>query len=263
MSKKFYNGIDVTNNRIINLASPSTATDATNKQYVDNMVNGLDWKESVQAATTTTGVLSAAYSAGQVIDGYTLVSGDRLLVKNQTTSSENGLYLVQSTGAPVRSGDASQGNLTTNATTRVNNGTVNIDTAWTLVTIGSITVGTTAQSWVRSDSGTPYTAGNGLSLASNTFAVVPGLGIQADGSTTHIDTGVVVRKYSQDIGDGTTTAIVVTHSLGVTTGVQVQLIDNTTKAFVDTDVAYTSSNTVTLTFATAPATGAFKVVIFG
>lgn len=261
MAKRFYNGIDVVNNRIQNLASPSVGTDAANKQYVDNLVNGLDWKESVQAATTTNGTLTTAYANGQVIDGYTLQTNDRILVKNQSTAADNGIYIVNASGAPTRTGDGSQGVLTTNATVRINNGSVNIDTAWTLVTVGTITVGTTAQSWVRSDSGTPYSAGNGLSLAANTFAVVPGPGILADGTNTRIDTSVVVRKYSQNIGDGTSTSIVVTHSLF--RAVHVMLYDNTTFAVVDTDVALTSATTITLTFASAPASNAFTVVIFG
>ena len=263
MARKVYNGLDLTNTRIVNLASPSLATDAVNKQYVDNLVNGLTWKTAVQCATTTSGALSTAYAAGQVIDGYTLAANDRILIKNQTNAAENGLYIVQASGAPVTSPDGSTGELSSNATVRVNNGSVNLDTAWTLTTVGTITVGTTNQTWVRSDSGTPYSAGNGLNLSSNTFSVNAGTGIIADGTSTRVDPSVVARKYSPPaIGNGSSTSITVTHNLGTSTPVVV-LRDASTGAYVDTDVAVVDSNNVTFTFASAPATGAFNVTIIG
>lgn len=262
MSKKFYTGIDLLNNRAINLASPSSGTDAVNKTYVDNLVNGLDWKESVEAATTTNGTLSTAYANGQVIDGYTLATGNRILIKNQTAGAENGIYIVAASGAPTRTGDATTGNLTSNATVRVNNGSVNLDTAWTLTNIGTITVGSTSQTWVRSDSGTPYSAGNGLTLSSATFAVNPGLGILADGTSTRIDTTVVARKYAVNIGDGSSTAITVTHSFG-TYDVSTIIYDNSSKERVEADIVHATTNTVTVTFATAPASGAFRAVVVG
>jgi hypothetical protein len=261
MSRKFYNGIDVVNNRIVNLASPSTSTDAVNKSYVDNLINGLTWKQSVDVTTTTNGTLATAYAAGQVIDGYTLVLGDRILLKNQTNAAENGIWIVNATGAPSRSPDGATGELTTNATVRIDNGG-QADTAWTLTTTGTITVGTTNQTWVRSDSGTPYTAGNGLSLNAGTFAVVPGKGITADGTSTRVDYSVVVGKSSGLIGDGTSTSITYTHNLG-TRDVIVNLYNISTFEVVETDVTNATVNTVTLTFASAPAAGAYQIVVHG
>lgn len=262
MAKKFYNGVDLVNNRIVNLASPSTTTDAVNKQYVDNLVNGLNWKAAVQAATTTAGTLASSFAAGQVIDGYTLVTNDRILVKNQASGAENGLYTVNATGAPTRSVDGSTGELATNATVRINNGSVNSDTAWTLITTGTITVGTTSQSWAQSNSGTPYAAGNGLSLSSNTFAVNPGAGIIADVTSTRIDTSVVARKYSQTVGNGSSTSITVNHNLANSNPV-VQLRDASSGAYVDTDVTVVDGNNVSLTFASAPSTNAFTAIVIG
>jgi hypothetical protein len=262
MAKKIYNGLDLVNNRIVNVASPSLATDATNKQYVDNLVNGQSWKTAVQVTTTTNGTLATAYAAGQVIDGYTLQTGDRILLKNQTAASENGVYAVQASGAPLRTADGATGELTTNSTVRINNGTVNADSAWTLTTTGTITVGSTAQVWVRSDSGTPYSAGNGLTLSSNTFSVNAGSGIIADGTSTRIDPTLIARKFSTNIGNGSSTSLSVTHGLGSTV-VTYSIYDASSKAFVDTDAVVTDSNTVTFTFAAAPATNAFTVVIMG
>jgi len=262
LARKFYNGIDLQNTRAINLASPSSSTDAVNKSYVDNLVNGLTWKTAVQAATTTSGTLASAYAAGSVIDGYTLVLGDRILIKNQASASENGIYTVNATGAPSRSADGATGELLTNATVRVNNGTVNVDTAWTLTTTGTITVGTTNQTWVRSDSGTPYSAGNGLTLTGNTFAVNPGLGIIADGASTRIDPAHGVLKYATDVGDGTSTTITVTHSLG-TLDVIVWLFNKSTGEVVETDVTNATTTTVTLVFASAPGSAAYRCVVHG
>jgi hypothetical protein len=253
----------VVNNRIINVASPSTSTDAANKSYVDNLVNGLSWKAAVQAATTTNGTLATAFAAGQVIDGYTLVAGDRILIKNQTTASQNGIYIVQSSGAPILASDSVTGELTTNATVRVNNGTVNADNSWTLTTTGTITVGTTNQTWVQSNaSGTTYTAGNGLTLTGSQFNVVPGLGILADGTSTRLDPAHAVLKFASNIGDGSSTSITVTHGLN-TLDVIVWLYIISTGEVVESDIVNASTTTVTLTFATAPASASLRCVVHG
>lgn len=263
MAKSFFNGINLQNQRITNLASPSASTDATNKQYVDNLVNGLDWKESVEAATTTNGTLATAFEADQVIDGYTLVAGDRILLKNQSDAEENGIYTVEVTGAPSRAADGLTGELTSNATVRVNQGTVNGDTAWTLTTNDPITVGTTEQTWVRSDAGTPYDAGAGLALSSGTFSVVAGSGIIADGSSTRIDPSVVSRHYATAIGNGSDTTITVTHNLGTRDVTVTLYAASGSYEEAETDIAHATTNTVTLTFASAPASGAWRVVVMG
>lgn len=265
MARKFFTGIDLQNNRAINVASPSSSTDAVNKQYVDNAINGNIWKASVQCATTTDGTLATAYAVGQVIDGYTLALNDRILIKNQTSgggAADNGIYTANASGAPTRTADGATGELLTNSTTRVNFGSVNADTAWTLTTTGTITVGTTNQTWVQSNAGTPYSAGNGLGLASNTFAVVAGLGIIADGTSTRIDTSVVARKYSVAVGNGSLTTITVTHGFG-TVNVHVTIYNTSTGEEVEADVFHATTNTVTVTFATAPATNAYTVVVIG
>jgi hypothetical protein len=230
---------------------------------VDNLVNGLSWKAAVDVATTTAQTLATDFAAGQSIDGVTLTTGMRVLVKNQASGSENGLYLVPASGAPSRTADGATGELTTNATVRVNQGTVNGDHAWTLTTTGTITVGTTSQTWVQTDSsGGSVTAGNGLTLSGSTLSVVPGNGIIADGTSTRIDPSIVVQKYSVDVGDGSSTTITVTHSLGIKS-VIVALYNKSTGEVVDADVTYTSTSALTLTFATAPASAAYTCVVHG
>src|SRR5882724_3428558 len=141
MAKKFLTGIDNANQRIINVADPSTGTDAATKQYTDALVAGLRWHASVVAATTTNGTLASAYVTGAVIDGVTLALNDRLLLKDQTTQTENGIYTVNNSGAPTRATDANTSALLTNATVFVSGGTVNNDRAYTQAT-DNPTIGT-------------------------------------------------------------------------------------------------------------------------
>lgn len=260
MAKKFYNGIDLQNQRVIQMASPSVATDGANKAYVDALVNGLSWHAAVDAATTANGDLATAFAAGQVIDGHTLVLGNRLLIKNQTTGSQNGLYIVTA-DTPTRAPDGDQGDLLPQATVRVENGTVNGGKQFTMNTPDPITVGTTSLTWVDS-SGVFYSAGDGLALTGTTFRVVPGLGLVADGTSTRIDPSVVVRHYSTLIGNGSDTSITVTHNLAKR-DVSVTIYDAATYEQVDADVTHSTVNTVTVIFAVAPATGAFRCVVQG
>lgn len=86
-------------------ATPSAAGAAASKAYVDAVALGLSPKKAVRAATTAAGVLATDFEAGDIIDGVTLASGNRILLKNQASASANGIYVVQATGAPVRSTD--------------------------------------------------------------------------------------------------------------------------------------------------------------
>lgn len=123
------------------------------KSYVDAAVTGLSWKQAVRAASTANGTLATAYANGQVIDGVTLATGDRILIKNQTTGSENGIYIVAASGAPARSTDADTGAELVNATCYVSEGSSQADTQWTCSTNAPITVGTTSLTFAQLSSG--------------------------------------------------------------------------------------------------------------
>jgi hypothetical protein len=260
--RKFLNGIDLTSQKIVNLASPSASTDAANKSYVDGLVNGLAWKPAVRAATTTNGTLASAYANGSVIDGVTLATGDRILLKNQSSGSENGIYTVNASGAPTRALDADGGSeLGPNTTVLVSEGTVNADTAWTNTTNGTITIGTTATVWAQFGGSTAYTASLGVQLVGSDFRANLGTGLTLSSNQIIIDDSRQVRKFAATIGDGSTTAIAVTHSLG-TRDIHVSVHDAATFEEVECDVVKTSTSVVTLTFATAPASSAYRVVVF-
>ena len=161
--------LNMGSNLITNVASPVSGTDAANKNYVDAAVSGLSWKQSVAAASTANVSIS---SAPATLDGYTLTAGDRVLIKNQSTATENGLYVFNSAGTPlVRSEDANTGAELVGAAVFVDNGTVNADTGWVVSTNAPITIGTTNINWAQFSGSGTYAAGTGLSLTGNIFAL--------------------------------------------------------------------------------------------
>jgi hypothetical protein len=164
--------------KITGLGTPTDATDAATKAYVDSAAQGIDWKASVRAATTTNVTLASDLENGDTLDGVTLATGDRVLVKNQSTGSENGIYVVKASGAPDRSTDADTGaELTSNFAVFVEEGTANADQGYVLTNDGAITVGTTALTFTQFTGLGQVTAGDGLTKTGNTINVNPGTGI--------------------------------------------------------------------------------------
>ena len=151
---------------ITGLPSPINSTDAVNKAYVDASITGLTWKNTVATATTANITLSGE----QTIDGI-LTSASRVLVKNQTTASANGIY-ISGTSAWTRSTDATTGTEILGSAVYVDNGgTVNSGTAWTNTNVSAITVGTTSITFAQFGGGQTYTAGTGLTLGGNVFSL--------------------------------------------------------------------------------------------
>lgn len=122
---------------------PTLALEAATKQYVDNLVDGLKWKAAVRVATTTNGTLATAFANGQTIDGITLATGDRILIKNQSSQADNGIYIVAASGAPSRSSDANTWNELVSAAVYVQSGTTNGGTSWTCTIAPGGTLGVT------------------------------------------------------------------------------------------------------------------------
>ncbi len=146
------------------------ATQQAVKTYVDGNLDGRSWKQAVRAATTVNGTLATAYENGDTIDGVVLATGDRILLKNQTAASENGIYVVAATGAPTRSTDANTGAELVNATCYVSEGTVNADTQWSCTANAPITIGSTSLPFAQSGSGAGgvLAANNGSDFANLT-----------------------------------------------------------------------------------------------
>jgi hypothetical protein len=126
--------LNVNNNKITNVGTPTANADAVNKSYVDTAISNLntlfDSKGSVKVATTSNGILAVAFSNGQTVDGVTLATGNRILLKNQTTQSENGIYIVNATGAPTRATDMDDWLEIPGAFVVVEEGSSNADTIW-------------------------------------------------------------------------------------------------------------------------------------
>ena len=158
--------------KITGLGEPTSAQDAATKSYVDTTVQGIDWKASVRAATTANVTLASALENGDTLDGVVLATGNRVLVKDQSTGSENGIYVVKSSGAPDRSTDADlAAELTSNFAVFVEEGTVNADSGFTLTNNGAVTIGTTALTFTQFTGLGQITAGTGLDKTGNTLDI--------------------------------------------------------------------------------------------
>ena len=144
------------------------ATSLATKEYVDAVKTGLDFKDSVRLATTANGTLGSAFANGQSVDGTTLATGDRILLKNQSTASENGIYTVNASGAPTRATDFdSTAEVTAGAFVFVEAGTQNADSGFVLTTDGAITVGSTSLAFTQFSGAGSFTAGDGLTRTGN------------------------------------------------------------------------------------------------
>lgn len=152
--------------KITNVAEPTLSTDAATKNYVDSVAQGLDVKASVRAATTANITLSGA----QTIDGVSIVAGDRVLVKNQSTASANGIY-VAAAGAWARSSDADAWQELVSAFVFVETGTTNADTGWVCTIDPGGTLGSTAVTFSQFSGSGTYTAGTGLTLTGTVFSI--------------------------------------------------------------------------------------------
>ena len=280
--------------KLTSLGTPTADTDAANKGYVDSVAQGLDPKASVVAATTTAGTLATSFADSQVIDGVTLATGNRILIKDQADATENGIYVVAASGAPTRSTDMDNGTEFPGAFTFVEQGTVNADTGWTCTNNAPVTLGSTNITFTQFSGAGTYTADNGVVLNGSVFSFAPrsgyglqtgatgaeiklattsglnlssdlavgaGAGIQVLTNTVAIDTAVVVTKYAANVGDGSATSYTITHNLN-TRDVIVSVYETTgSYAEVVCDVNHATANTITLLFSVAPTSNQYRVVV--
>ena len=162
--------VDVGGKRVGNAATPTQSTDLTTKAYVDSLSNGLDVKASVRAATTANITLSNT----QTVDGVALSVGDRVLVKNQSTGSQNGIYVVAS-GSWTRATDFDNSpdvEVSPGTFFFVEEGTTQADNGYVVSNDTAITIGTTAITFSQFSGAGQITAGAGLTKSGNTLDVV-------------------------------------------------------------------------------------------
>jgi hypothetical protein len=176
--------VSLGSHKLTNVTDPTSAQDAATKAYVDSIAQGLDAKPSVKAASTGNLTLSAT----QTVDGVSLSAGDRVLVKDQTTKSQNGIYVVAS-GSWSRATDADAWSELVSAFVFVEQGTANKDTGWVCTVDTGGTLGTTDVAWTQFSAAGTITAGDGLSKTGNELDVVPGKAIKIDGGAVAVDFG--------------------------------------------------------------------------
>lgn len=263
MARKFFTDLDLqSTSKVINLPSPSDNGDAVPKSYVDSLVEGLAWKDSCRVATQANLNLS---SPGATIDGVTMTSQDRVLVRAQTTAADNGIYVWNGAAvAMTRALDASTFAELEQAVTTVEEGTSAGSTYRQDQVNG--TLGSSTISWVSFGTSAP--------AASETTAGIAELATQAEVDAGTDDLRIVtpaklaswsgrLRKYAVNIGDGSATSYTITHSLN-TRDVVVRVFPNSGNYDdVEVDVYRPSTTTVTLVFASAPASNAYRVVVLG
>lgn len=167
--------------RMVTLSGTTTnSTDAATKAYVDSVAQGLDVKQSVHVASTAN---IATLSGLLTIDGHELEAGQRVLVKNQSTASENGIYVAgSSTWSRADDFDGTPA-VTTGAFAFVEYGNTQAGTGWVLTTTGTITIGSTGLTFAQFSGSGSYAAGSGLTLTGNSFSV------NVDNSTVEISAG--------------------------------------------------------------------------
>jgi hypothetical protein len=300
--------------KLTSLATPTTSTDAATKQYVDDVAQGLNIHAASYAATTanlnatysngTSGVGATLTNAGTqaafTTDGTTPSLNDRILVRLQTNTAENGIYTLTTVGS------GSTNWVLTRATdfdtpteiaggdfTFVDNGTTLANTGW--VNVDEVTtVGTDPIVFQQFSGAGTYTASNGVLLTGTNFTFAPrtGYGLQTGSSgaeiklattsglnlasdlavgagngisvltnTVAIDSTVVVSKYAANVGDGSATSYTITHNLG-TRDVIVSVYEASgSYAEVVCDVNHATTNTITLLFSVAPTLNQYRVVV--
>lgn len=269
--------VSLNSQKIVNLLDPTAAQDAATKAYVDAAAAGAtDVKGSVRLATaaapaayTRTGnVITFTANGSQSVDGVVTVLGDRILLKNGAAGADNGLYSVTTKGAGgtqevwTRTTDADiSAEVTAGLYVWVEEGTTNADTGWLLTTDNPITLNTTSLTFTQVSGLGQVVAGAGLTKTGNTLDIGAGTGITVGADSISIDTAVVVRKFSADVGDGAATQIDVTHNLG-TRDVTVQVRQAASPwAQVHCDVEMLDTNNVRLRFAVAPTAAQFRVTV--
>jgi hypothetical protein len=189
--------------------------------YVDNAVAGLRTRIIAECASTANVVISSALEAGDVIDGVTLVAGDRVLLKDQSTATENGLYIAVASGAASRDPEHDTIAELSGGMVVVNQGTVNDNKIFLCTTDTDATLGSTSITYTTI---TPQNVGTVTSITAGTG--LSGGAITSSG-TIAIDTATTVDKTTaQTLTNKTLTSPKINEDVAVTsTATELNLLD--------------------------------------
>lgn len=208
-------------NKITGLGTPTDSADAATKAYVDAVAEGLHVHESCRVTTDANVSIATGLENGDTLSGVTLATGDRVLVKNQTTASENGIYVVQASGQAVRALDFdTAAEVDSGDFVFVTSGTY-ANTGW-VQTSRPATVGTDAISFQQFSGAGTFTAGNGLTINGSEFNV----GGTADRITVGADAVDIAATY---VGQSSITTLG-TITTGVWNGTDIAVADGGTGA---------------------------------
>ena len=202
--------VDVNSSKITSVSLPTAATDAATKAYVDSVANGLDVKASVRYATTANvagtynngaGTITAGSNGAFSIDGQTPTAGDRILIKNQTTTTTNGVYTVTTVGSGsaayvlTRTPDADAASeITGGAFVFVEEGTANADNGYVFTHNGSPTLGTDAITLAQFSGAGQITGGDAITKTGNSLAVaVDGNSIEINSDAIRVKAGGITN----------------------------------------------------------------------
>lgn len=275
--------VNVGGHKVTNIADGTAGSDAASYGQLIALINNRGFKDPVRAATTAN-IASLAGGAPNAIDGVTLAGGDRVLVKDQSTGSLNGIYTVTTLGTGAngtwtRATDAdSATELPPGSVVSVQEGTANADKMFMLATNGPIVLGTTPLTWSAygASSGEIGVAGAGLTKTGSTYDVGAGTGISVAADAVAVDFSVVGRKVTGTIpattgGMFTVSGSVVTVNHGLNNlcpivGVRYGSAGATPGAAVEVDDAVptaSDANNVTLTLPGAPSANQYVVTVIG
>lgn len=255
MPKLIGSNLDFNNTtRILNLPAPASANEPVRSADLNAAIEGIKQKDAARAATQ--GNLNLA-APGATLDGIALANGDRVLVRNQTAQSENGIYIFNGAAAAMtRAADANTAAELTNALVPILDGT---DAGKSFrQTATNPTIGTSSILFVAFG-----TSGGVVAFASQAETDAGNETAKAVTPATLKGSIYAKRKIAADFGDGTATQFDVTHNLN-TRDVEVEVYRNS--GAYDTvfcDVERPDANTVRLRFAAAPTANQFRAVILG
>jgi len=223
------NNVALTGGTITGLGDPSSSSEAATKNYVDNLVTGLRTRVIARVASTANVVIASALENGDVIDGVTLATGNRVLLKNQTTTSQNGLYTVVASGSASRDTEFDTISELAGQLILVSEGTTNADTMYLCTSDTSATLGSSAITYTQvfPSSGGTVTSVAVADSGSSEFTVT-GSPITSSGTISLAVNSIAATK----IGTGVVSNTEFGYLDGVTSSIQTQLTSKPSAGFV-------------------------------